>query len=150
MIDLSLTIDVRQALAALQALDIGALTPKIANAVADEDVIPALHKYPSQSGKKMQWASDKQRRFVMAAIRRGDIQVPYRRTGDYGNSFMKQPTSDGVALVSNLSYAPFVRGPGQAEYHRGTWDTLEELADGLEADAALTATGVIVDEIGSI
>lgn len=148
MVDFSVKIDISQAQAALDALDPRALTLKIANAVADEVVLPALHKYPPQSGKKMQWASEKQRRFVMAQIRAGAIQVPYRRSGDYGRSFQKQQMGDGVNLVSGLAYAPYVRGPGQAAYHRGTWDTLEDLATQLEGDAALAATAAIVEAIG--
>lgn len=149
MIGLDVKIDVADALRILDKIDDPALVRKIAEAVADEDVKPALAKYPPRSGKKMQWASDAQRRGFFARLRAGAITVPYQRTGDYGRSFQKQPISNGIALVSGLAYAPYVRGPGQAAYHKGNWTTLDELAQSLEADAALTATGVIVDEIGA-
>ncbi len=145
--DLKVTIDVTQALKALEAIDSPATRTAVATTVADEVVLPALHKYPPKSGKKMQWASDKQRRFFFAQLRAGAIQVPYQRTGDYGRSFEKQGISDGVALVSGLAYAPYVRGPGQAAYHKGNWTSLEELATSLESLAALAATAAIVEEV---
>lgn len=149
MIDIKVTIDTRAVLDMLEKADGKALREKMANAVADDVVLPALHKYPTPSRKKMQWASDKARRFFFAQLRAGAIQVPYRRTGEYGRSFQKQTIPDGVALVSHLAYAPYVRGPGQAAYHKGTWDDLETLALSLEADAALAATAVIVEELSN-
>lgn len=148
MIDAKVTVDASQALAVLQAIQDDAMRQRAAERVADEVVLPALAKYPEQSHKKMQWVSEKQRRFVMAAIQSGDIQVPYVRSGDYGASFQKQPFSGGLALVSSLSYAPFVRGPGQAEYHKGNWTTLEDLAEELTEDAALAALAEVVETIG--
>lgn len=147
MIDLHITVDATDALRALERLDEDKLRPKIANAVADEDVLPALHKYPPPSRKPMPM-TPKQRRAFFAKLRSGAITVPYQRTGRYGRSFEKHPTAQGVDVSSQLAYAPYVRGPGQAAYHRGNWDDLEALAQSLEGDAALTATGVIVSEIG--
>jgi len=148
MIDMSITIDATPALTVLHAITDDALYEKMANAVADEDVLPALMKYPSPSGAPMRFKSAKQRAYVIAAIRSGAIQVPYQRTGRTGSSYAKQSIAGGVAVVSNLASAEYTRGPGQAEYHRGNWTTHEELAIELEADAALTALGVIVDAIG--
>lgn len=150
MIDAKIKVDMQSALAALKAADPDALRPKIANAIADEDVLPALQKYPTPSRKKMEWVSDKQRRFVIAAIRTGDIQVPYQRTGQTGVSYAKIPASDGIIVRSGLPSAAYTRGSTEgpaAPYHRGTWPSHEELAEQLEPDAVLTATGVIVDAI---
>lgn len=149
MIDAKITIDTAQALKALEAIDAQETRRRMAEAVADENVLPALAKYPPQSGKKMQWASEKQRRFVMAGIKDGSIHVPYQRTGRFGSSFQKQPISDGIAVASSLAYAPFVRGPDQAPYHRGNWDTLEDLAQSLEDAAAITATAALLDEVAN-
>lgn len=150
MVDLSVKIDVSDVLAALAALDPKALEHAIANAVADEVVLPKLAKYPGRSGKKMQFVSERQRRFVMASIRSGDIRVPYHRTGRLSGSWQKQPISGGLALVSRLDYAPYVVGDGeQAAYHKGTWDTVADVADKSEADAALAATAAVVELIGS-
>lgn len=147
MLDIKIKIDAKQVLDLLEKADSAKLKEKMANAVADEVVLPALHKYPTQSGKKMQFKSAKQRAFVIAAIKRGDIQVPYRRSGDYGRSFEKSPIADGLVLRSNLAYAPYVRGEPQASYHKGNWTTLDELTTLLEADAALAATAAIVEEL---
>lgn len=148
MIDAKVTIDATQVQKALQALQDEATRQRMAEAVADDNVLPALRQYPPQSGKPMQWASEKQRRYVMAAIRAGAIQVPYQRTGNYAASFQKQPIPDGMSVVSQLAYAPYVRGPGQAAYHRGNWDTLEDLAQSLEDQAAITATAILLDAVG--
>lgn len=153
MINASIKVDSQSAIDALKAADPDALRPKIANAIADEDVLPALQKYPTPSRKKMEWVSEKQRRFVIAAIKTGDIQVPYSRTGATGSSYVKVPTSDGVTVRSGLPSAAYTRGSTDgpaAPYHRGTWPSHEEVAENLEADAVLTATGVIVDEIAKI
>lgn len=149
-IDIRITVDASDALRALARLEEDKLRPLIANAVADEDVLPALMKYPPASGKPMRFQSPAQRRAFFAKLRSGAISVPYQRTGRLGRSFQKQPTPQGVDVTSQLAYAPYVRGPGQAAYHSGNWDTLETLASSLEGDAALTATGVIVAEIGGI
>lgn len=124
------------------------LVQKIGNAIADDLVLPALAKYPPQSGKKMQWASAKQRAYVIWAIKQGIIQVPYRRSGAYGRSFTKQPFTGGLALVSGLGYAPYVRGQEQAAYHKGNWTDLDTLALELEPQAGQIAEATIVKEIG--
>lgn len=147
MIDLKITINVDDTLRALDRLDEDRLRPKIANAVADEDVIPALRKYPTPSRRPQPPRSAAQRRKVFALIKAGEI--PYQRTGKTGMSYHKVATSQGVDVTSDLASAAYTRGPGQAPYHKGTWPSHEELADSLSADAALTATGVIVSEIAS-
>lgn len=149
MIDAKITIDATLAQKALQALTAEETKQKMAEAVADINVLPAIQNYPPQSGKKMEWASDKQRRGFFAKLRDGAIQVPYRRSGDYGGSFAKQPIPDGTMLVSHLPYAPYVRGmdPPQAAYHKGNWDTLEQIADKVEDQAAVTATAVLLEAV---
>lgn len=148
MIDAKVQVD---ASAARRMLAVVENPPKedMAAAVADANVLPAIQNYPPQSGKKMQWASDKQRRYVIGAIRRGEIQVPYRRSGDYGGSFQKIPIPDGVSLASQLPSAPYVRGmdPPQAAYHRGNWEPLNQIATNVENDASVTATGVLLQAL---
>jgi hypothetical protein len=121
---------------------------RIAEKVADEVIIPNLAKYPAPSGKKMQFKSARQRAFVMAAIKTGDIQVPYQRTGNLSASYQKVPTGNGLLLTSSLPYAEYVRGPGQAPYFKGTWPTHEDIARDSESDAALSATAAMVEIIG--
>lgn len=150
MVDLSVTIDAADALKALDRASDPHNAQRIADDVADQVVIPNLAKYPTASGKRMKWKSEKQRRFVMAAIRSGDIEVPYHRTGNLSASYQKQPLADGLALVSNAAYAGYVRGggPDQAEYHKGNWHTHEQIAQASEGDAALVATATMVEIIG--
>lgn len=147
MIDVKIVVDAQQALALLERVTSPALPGKIANAVADEDVLPALRTYPSPSGKPQGFKSDKSRRYFFAALRSGKIDVPYRRTGKTAASYQKQTTGDGVDVVSSLPSAVYTRGTPQAAYFKGVWPSHEDLARSLEADAALTATGVIVSEI---
>lgn len=148
MIDVTLQIDVAAVKAALDRLDDPHLPSIIAQAIADEDVIPALQKYPPQSRKPQPFVSAQQRRAFFAKLRSGEISVPYHRTGRTGSSYTKQAIPDGVVVSSSLPSAAYTRGPGQAAYHKGTWPTHETLAQQLEGDAALTATGVIVKAIG--
>jgi hypothetical protein len=101
-----------------------------------------LAKYPPplvHGEYEMEWASEKQRRYVMMMMRLGELQVPYKRTGAYGwNWRVRRDLSvrDGVAylLYNNMDYAAFVAGgpEGQPQYHlhQGRWLAFE---DGLEA-----------------
>ncbi len=119
----------------INALVDAGLARDIAQAVADEAVIPELAKEPFRTpGKKMIFVSAKQRAFVIAAIRTGDIQVPYVRTGKIGMS-EKHQTTNGVDVVVPAEYSDLVRTKGkQARYHEGTWPTTEDIARELEAD----------------
>ena len=121
----------------IEALLSGPLGQDIAQAVADEAVIPELAKEPFRTpGKKMVFASAKQRAFVMASIRSGAIQVPYVRTGKIGET-QKRTTSSGVDVAVPAPYSDLVRTKGkQARYHEGTWPTTEDIAQDIEADEA--------------
>jgi hypothetical protein len=85
-----------------------------------------------------EFVSDKQRRYVMWAIKAGTIQVPYRRrhSGGIGGSITTKVSTLGRDMVgtigTNMVYAPWVisdraigdRGP-QARIHQGRWWTLQ-------------------------
>lgn len=148
MVDLSVKVDVSQAKEAMDRVSDQGNPQRIANAVADQVVIPNLAKYPPQSGKKQPFKSEKSRRFFFAALSDGSLTVPYHRTGDLGASYEKVEHSDGLSLISPLPSAEFTRGPGQAEYHKNTWITHEEIALQSESDAALVATAEYVEIIG--
>ncbi len=149
MIGLKVKIDVASALAALDAVEARRVEKAITNKVADEIILPRLAKYPSPSGKKMQFVSEKQRRFVMASIRSGAITVPYHRSGALGRSWIKQPLNGGMAIISRLAYAPYVVGDeDQAAYHKGNWDTLSTLADSIDDDVSQAASAAVVELIG--
>lgn len=122
----------------------------VAQAVAKEAVVPELAKEPfrTQPYKKMQFVSAKQRAFVMAAIRDGRIQVPYRRTGKIGISEQHQ-TTNGIDVVVPAEYSDLVRTKGkQAKYHDPLWPTTEQIAQKLEADVVeVIATAAVIDAL---
>jgi len=125
------------------------LARDIAQKVADEAVVPELAKEPFRAThKKMQFTSNKQRAFVIAAIRTGDIQVPYVRTGKIGIS-EKHATSNGIDVVVPAEYSDLVRTAGkQAKYHEGTWDTTEDIASKIESDTAeLIGTAAVLEAL---
>jgi len=125
------------------------LARDIAQKVADEAVVPELAKEPFRTThKKMPFTSAKQRAFVMAAIRTGDIQVPYVRTGKIGMS-EKHQTSNGIDVVVPAEYSDLVRTKGrQARYHEGTWDTTEDIAQKIESDTAeLIGTAAVLEAL---
>jgi hypothetical protein len=120
----------------------------IAEAIYKEAVDPELAKEPMRSGKKMQFVSAKQRGFVMSAIRRGDINVPYRRTGQIGISQFQATSSGGEAVVP-VEYSDLVRTKGkQAKYHEGTWPTTDEIAEKIEGDIAeVIGTAAVIEAL---
>ncbi len=93
--------------------------------------------YPPASRKRMTWKSEKQRRFVMAGIRSGAIQVPYRRTDRLGQGWTTKVTSAPSELrgiVGNdIQYGPYVMDDkDQAAYHGGTWPVMGKIARAME------------------
>ena len=82
--------------------------------------------YPPTFTGKAHFVSERQRRYVMAAIRRGTIQVPYVRTGKLGQSWEYQITVMGNGLRGEVgpgvNYARWVQSSqSQAAIHRGRW-----------------------------
>lgn len=130
-------LDLSDLIAKLNSLTDGDFTRDVADAVAEQAVIPELAKEPFRTTrKKMIFVSNKQRAFVMAAIRTGDIQVPYVRTGQIGIS-EKHQTSNGVDVVVPAEYSDLVRTRGkQAKYHQDLWDDDVTIAERIESDTA--------------
>lgn len=141
-------IDLSDLISKINSLTDADLMREIAQAVADEAVVPELAKEPFRSGKKQPFRSDKSRRFFFAALREGQIQVPYVRTGAIGIS-EKHPTSSGMDVVVPAAYSDLVRTAGkQAAYHAGTWPTDEDIAQKIEGDTAeLIATARVVEAL---
>ncbi len=126
------------------------LVRSIAQAVAKEAVEPELAKEPFRAPpyKKMQFKSAKQRAFVMASIRDGRIQVPYRRTGKIGIS-EQHVTTNGIDVVVPVEYSDLVRTKGrQAKYHDPLWPTTDQIAAKIEGDAAeLIGTAAVIEAL---
>lgn len=113
-----------------------------------------LSRYPERySGTpEHRWASERQRRYVMAAIREGTISVPYSRTGRYGDHWrvVKKDESRGRAgysLTNDLDEARYIAGnsDGGEQYHlhAGRWPLARTVVE--EEIAALP--GEILDAI---
>jgi hypothetical protein len=95
-----------------------------------ERIWSELQVYPPPSRKRFDFKTERQRRFVMAAIRTGRLRVPYyrRHSGGLAGSWRRRIEEYHRSLVgivaSKISYGPYVMSPTlQAEYHRGTWPT---------------------------
>jgi hypothetical protein len=79
-------------------------------------------------GIPQNWVSERQRRFVMASIREGTINVPYNRTGQLAAGWgggAKQTAPLEYAIGPNpVSYGPFVIGSGTqtAQHISGGWE----------------------------
>lgn len=148
MLSLSVKVDATDALKALDRLDDPALAEDMATYVAEQVVLPKLAQYPSRSGKKQPFVSDKSRRFFFAALRSGQIRLPYRRTGDLGSQWQRLPFAHGILLQSGVDYSEIVIGENQGAYFKGNWSSVLQTAQALEGDAALAATAFLVEKIG--
>lgn len=119
---------------------IPAALPVIGVAIA-EAARAKIATYPPPSGKPQPFVSDKARRYFFAALRRGEITVPYQRGSKgspVGRSWVVEPTASGATLTNTSAHAPFVHSAtGQAAYHKGTWKTDAMLAEQLEADGTV-------------
>lgn len=86
--------------------------------------------YPPQKHHPMHWYSEKQRRFVMAQISEGNIQIPYKRSTSLRKNWRVQVQENRLrAIVTNdTSYAPFVhQDENQYWMHLATgWRTRQE------------------------
>ena len=149
MIEYKITVDAADALRILDAIDDPALRADIAQAVADDVVLPKLRDYPPQTHAKQPFSSDASRRYFFAALKAGAIEVPYRRSNALGSDWTQQPTGDGITLVSGQDYSDLVLTKGlQSKYHQGNWPTTDTVAEQSESEAERVAEETIVKKIG--
>ncbi len=103
------------------------------------EVKGAAAEYPPDelAHRPQPFVSDRQRRYFFAALRRGEIEVPYRRgfspgSESLGRRWTIKTTDRGLTGVigNNASYARYVQGAGfQTAYHAETgWKTDEQVA----------------------
>lgn len=90
---------------------------------------------PPARGASGGFVSDRQRKFVMASIRKGTITVPYVRGRGNGKSqnlnrsyLVLRGMIAESQVVSTASYAQYVIGNKQAPIHQGRWLTTDEIA----------------------
>lgn len=143
---ITITVDRAEALAKLRQFLPQQLGTLIAMGVATDRLIPALSPYPAPRRKKMEFVSAKQRRFVMAAIREGRIQVPYPRTYNLLNGWSATAQPPFNAIVRNaMPYAKYVVGiDDQANYHKDWWVTIGQTAAEVEQNTAEDAAAAII------
>ena len=140
---------VDEIIAALAAIDPKTLATPIGVAVAEE-ARNIISVYPSASRKSQPFKSAASRRFFFAALKRGEIEVPYRRGGKgsqgLGRKWTVSPTADGAELTNAASYAALVQSKQeQAAYFRGNWKTDADVANELESSgkAAQVAEDIV-------
>lgn len=82
---------------------------------------------PSPGGRPQPPKTDKQRKFLHMAVRKGIIQIPYVRGSSsqsekLGQSWTTRAENGGLRQVvgTSASYAPLVQGERQSEYHKVT------------------------------
>lgn len=64
------------------------------------------------------WKSEKQRRFVMAAIREGRITIPYKRTQRFSKGWRIEGKGVNAILYNETEYGPFLKQVGgQSRMH---------------------------------
>jgi hypothetical protein len=104
-------------------------------------------KPPRPAPGSMKFKSEKQRRFVMANIRRGAITVPYVRgkgsslkgSEALNRSYRVDLQGDEAVLQSAASYAPYVVGDQQADIHKGRWNTAANAVQTIQNNGSLEA-----------
>ena len=95
-----------------------------------------IQKPPPPAKGAQKYKSEKQRRFVMAMISQGKIQIPYVRgrgntlagSQNLSQSYRVDLDGDSAVLYSSASYAPYVIGDQQAEIHKDRWMTAAQAA----------------------
>lgn len=141
-------IDVTDLEAKLAKLNTADFARTVADAVDRGALQPALRNAPPARHARQPFKSTKQRRAFFAMLRRGQIRVPYVRTGTATN-MAKWPisyTADGLSRSGAFPYADLLRTRGkQAAYHAGNWKDLDSIAQEAEARAEVEATAAVVD-----
>lgn len=102
---------------------------------AADHLMERMRTYPDQSTGKINFVSEKQRRFFFWALNEGIITVPYRRTRTLAKSWSRtvQTVPGGAVgeVGSNENIAPYNRfvqdRTQQARIHRGNWHTVQSV-----------------------
>lgn len=137
MADVSITITgVPQLLRKLDALTADrTLRPAMAASLALLQSDLQAYPRPPAPGSFPGFVSVKQRRWFFAALRSGEITVPYRRTGMLGRAWTQRINGRGLGMVGILgnvmgkSYGRYVQDKRrQARIHQGRWPTVQDVA----------------------
>lgn len=94
-----------------------------------------LAEYPSVSRRPQPFKTAKQRKYFFAAMKKGEIEVPYRRGMSWkserlGQRWAIEEQNDGLTVVvgNNASYARLTQDrEAQTKYHQATgWRTVQD------------------------
>lgn len=96
-------------------------------------LLAALQEEPGRPKYPIRWASEKQRRFVMALLRRQG-NLPYKRTGRFVRAWKVELVGkgfDGELIATNDSgIEQFITGVRQQPFHKDTgWYQSEDVID---------------------
>lgn len=102
-------------------------------------LLSRLATYPPKPSYPLRWKSAKQRRYVMAKLRR-ENNLPYQRTGELGRSYGVSLYPNGEISLTTISpYYQYVQGEDQQPFHIDTgWEyvpaIVAEEREGFSAD----------------
>jgi hypothetical protein len=104
----------------------------VAIATETQNELANLKPPPPARGSN-RFVSEKQRRYVMAAIREGKIEVPYKRGSSPGSQRMSRSyrlvrAPNTVFLSNSATYVNYVVGEEQSRIHRGRWKRALDVA----------------------
>lgn len=97
--------------------------------VGGQKVKSIMATYPPVSRRKQPFKTEKQRRYVFWALRKGLIVIPYfrgqnPRSERLGSRWTVRSGTNRVIVANNASYAGLVQGDEQTHYHKETgWRT---------------------------
>ena len=141
MSDADLDIDGIDAAARLISQDLTAVLDAAILALSLE-VQGRIAPYPSARRQKQPFTSAKQRRGFFAKLRKGQIKVPYQRTGQLGQKWVAERGSGQIRVRNMRRGAKYVHSESeQSKYHAGNWKTDKGVADQVTSDG--TAARVV-------
>lgn len=111
---------------------VGEIAQKVSASAPVQALLVALKTEPPKPSYPLRWKSKRQRRFVMAKLRRAN-QIPYSRTHDLVRSWQVKTfiPSLGIAQIIILNSSPvaaYVQGQYQQPYHIDTgWKNVQDV-----------------------
>lgn len=157
VINITATVDsaaLQRILAALEDLQNAPadLQRLIGEAIAHDSVLKRTANYPDNRRAPQPFKSAQQRRFFFAALRRGQITVPYQRTYALQRGWTYVPGGGGGVVTNRVPYAAMVMGSQgeQSGYFAGKgWLSVDKIAAEAEAqDAPWVAQAAVTLWIG--
>lgn len=115
-----------------------------------QNVLDELRETPGKPRYPLRWKSDKQRKFVMAKLRR-EKNLPYKRTGALEAGWtteIRDQKNGAIFQVQNrLPFAKFVQGDDAQPYHIDTgWNSAAEIVSKWREKA----TDLLIDTWGIV